>query len=272
MRPFLKWAGGKTRLLEILLKSLPQKPFGRYFEPFLGGGAMFFGLSPNQASLSDSNPELISCYQVVRDFPNELLAELKRYPVNETEFYRVRAIPPVTLGAVQRAARFIYLNKTCYNGVYRVNKSGEFNTPFGHCSPDINLVDERNLRRVSNLLKSATLVCQDYQSVIEGASQGDFIYFDPPYVPVSKFADFKRYTKEFFYETDHARLAEIFVTLDKRGCFVLLSNSFHDSVAAMYSRYFQTTVQAPRFVNCKGQGRGNVAELLISNYPILRID
>ena len=267
IRPFLKWAGGKTRLLEVLLRSLPPKPFRRYFEPFIGGGAMFFGLAPNEAILSDSNPELISCYEVVRNSPRELITELTNYAVTEAEFYRIRAIPPATLLPVQRAARFIYLNKTCFNGVYRVNKNGNFNTPFGHGTA-VNLVDERNLYRASDLLKSSTLLCQDYQSILDNAERGDFVYFDPPYVPVSKFADFKRYTKEFFYEADHARLAEVFASLDKRGCFVMLSNSFHETVSTMYRRYFQVTVQVPRFVNCKGEGRGNVSELLISNYPI----
>jgi DNA adenine methylase len=228
---------------------------------------MFFGLAPNEAILSDSNPELISCYEVVRNSPRELITELTNYAVTEAEFYRIRAIPPATLLPVQRAARFIYLNKTCFNGVYRVNKNGNFNTPFGHGTA-VNLVDERNLYRASDLLKSSTLLCQDYQSILDNAERGDFVYFDPPYVPVSKFADFKRYTKEFFYEADHARLAEVFASLDKRGCFVMLSNSFHETVSTMYRRYFQVTVQVPRFVNCKGEGRGNVSELLISNYPI----
>lgn len=267
IRPFLKWAGGKTRLLEVLLESLPPKPFRRYFEPFIGGGAMFFSLAPDEAMLSDSNPELISCYEVVRNSPRELITELKNYTVTEAEFYRIRAILPATLTAVQRAARFIYLNKTCFNGIYRVNKRGNFNTPFGHYTT-VNLVDERNLLRASDLLKRSSLFCQDYQCILDNAERGDFIYFDPPYVPVSKFADFKRYTKEFFYEADHAKLAEVFANLDERGCFVMLSNSFHETVSTMYRRYFQITVQVPRFVNCKGEGRGNVPELLISNYPI----
>jgi DNA adenine methylase len=264
-RPFLKWAGGKTRLLSVLRRSVPPAPFGRYFEPFVGGGALFFDLSPDRAVLSDMNPELISCYQVVRSSPEELIQELARYSVSESEFYRVRALQPGELSPVVRAARFIYLNKTCYNGVYRVNRSGQFNTPFGHYKT-VALVDEDNLRRASELLQNATLICQDYQSVLDCATEADFVYFDPPYMPVSRYSDFKRYTKEFFYESDHEHLAQVFSSLVAKGCKVLLSNSYHPKITKLYSEYFQTKVDVPRFVNCKGKGRGDVTELLISNY------
>ena len=266
VKPFLKWAGGKTRILKVLRRSVPQS-FRRYLEPFIGGGALFFDVGPADAVLSDSNAELISCYEVVRDSPDALVAELSGYDVSESEFYRVRALRPEDLSAIQSAARFIYLNKTCYNGLYRVNKNGRFNTPFGHYK-SVSLVDEANLRRASTLLNRAALVCQDYQSVLPSAEKGDFIYFDPPCMPVSRYSDFKRYTKEFFYESDHERLAQMFRSLAERGCFVLLSNSYHEKIAALYADFYQTTVQVPRFVNCKGEGRGNVSELLISNYAI----
>jgi DNA adenine methylase len=264
-RPFLKWAGGKTRLLPVLRQSVPDKAFRRYIEPFLGGGALFFDLAPDAAVLSDSNPELISCYEVVRDAPEELIKELSHYSVSEAEFYRIRGLRPLELSPIERAARFIYLNKTCYNGVYRVNKNGDFNTPFGHYT-NVSLVDEANLRRASELLKNAVLRCQDYQSVLSCADKNDFVYFDPPYMPVGKYSDFKRYTREFFYEADHERLAQVYSSLAKKGCFVLLSNSYHERIADLYSDFVQTKVQVPRFVNCKGDGRGDVAELLISNY------
>jgi DNA adenine methylase len=231
----------------------------------VGGGAFFFGLSPGTAVLSDSNPELISCYRVVRETPEELIEELSHYRVSEAEFYRVRACHPDEMSPVQRAARFIYLNKTCYNGLYRVNKSGQFNTPFGHYR-SVSLVDKSNLRYVSQVLQGASLLCQDYQKVLDSAGEGDFVYFDPPYMPIGKNSDFKRYTKEFFYETDHQRLAQVFASLAARGCQVLLSNSYHPRIAELYAGYFQTKVEVPRFVNCKGGGRGKVAELLISNY------
>lgn len=266
IRPFLKWAGGKTRILRVLRQSVPPS-FQRYFEPFVGGGALFFDLSPSDAILSDSNAELISCYEVVRDSPDALIQELSHYAISEAEFYRVRALQPEELSPIESAARFIYLNKTCYNGVYRVNKNGSFNTPFGHYK-SVSLVDARNLRRASAALSHARLGCLDYQTILDSADKGDFVYFDPPYMPISKYSDFKRYTKEKFYDSDHERLAEIFSSLANRGCFVLLSNSYHEKIASLYSQYFQTTVQVPRFVNCKGGGRGNVTELLISNYAI----
>jgi DNA adenine methylase len=265
VKPFLKWAGGKTRLLSELGQSLPPEKFNRYFEPFVGGGAFFFDLSPNEAFLGDSNPELINCYEAVREQPDELIDALSRFRVNETDFYRVRALEPENLPTIARAARLIYLNKTCYNGLYRVNKQGRFNTPYGRNS-HVTLVDAANLRAASKLLKRAKLFCAEYQTVLEVAEKGDFVYLDPPYVPVGKFSDFKRYTKDQFYEADHELLGEVFRKLAAKGCFVLLSNSFNEQTAKLYAGFVQRTVQMPRFVNCKGEGRGDVDELLISNY------
>jgi DNA adenine methylase len=268
IRPFLKWAGGKTRLLPALRQSLPPR-FNRYFEPFIGGGAFFFDLSPNQAVLGDSNPELISCYKVVREQPEALLASISKLRVSEAEFYRLRELDPETLPAVTRAARLIYLNKTCYNGLYRVNKHGKFNTPYGYPT-NLKLVDAANLLAASRSLKKARLLNTDFEVVLKTAKKGDFIYFDPPYVPVGKYSDFKRYTKNQFHEADQERLAEQFRELSARGCFVLLSNSFNERTAKLYSKFLQRMVKMPRFVNCKGEGRGYVDELLISNYEPLR--
>jgi len=267
IKPFLKWAGGKTRLLAALRQSLPPR-FNRYFEPFVGGGAFYFDLSPRVAVLGDSNPELMNCYEVVRDQPEELIESISKLRVSEPEFYRLRELDPDTLPAVTRAARLIYLNKTCYNGLYRVNKRGRFNTPYGRHT-NVTLVDAKNLRVASESLKKAHLLCADFDAVLKTAKRGDFIYLDPPYVPVGKFSDFKRYTKDQFYEADQERLAEKFRKLAGNGCFVLLSNSFNEKTAKLYSKFLQRTVQMPRFVNCKGEGRGNVDELLISNYEPL---
>ena len=264
IKPFLKWAGGKTRLLPALRQSLPPR-FNRYFEPFVGGGAFFFDLSPSDAVLGDSNPELMNCYEVVRERPDELIDALSGFSVSESEFYKVRAMEPEALPSITRAARLIYLNKTCYNGLYRVNKQGRFNTPYGRHS-NVTLVDVPNLRAASKLLTKAKLICANYQTVMEVAGKGDFVYLDPPYVPVGKFSDFKRYTKDQFYEADHETLAEVFQRLSAKGCFVLLSNSFNEKTSKLYSDFVQRTVQMPRFVNCKGEGRGHVDELLISNY------
>jgi DNA adenine methylase len=269
VKPFLKWAGGKTRLLPALRESLPPGGFNNYFEPFVGGGAFFFDLSPGDAFLGDSNPELINCYEVVRERPEELIDALSGFTVRESEFYRVRALEPKELPPITRAARLIYLNKTCYNGLYRVNKQGRFNTPYGRHS-NVTLVDVANLRAASKLLRRTKLFRAEYQTVLEVADKGDFVYLDPPYVPVGKFSDFKRYTKDQFHEADHERLAEVFQRLSAKGCFVLLSNSFNEKTSKLYSGFVQRTVKMPRFVNCKGEGRGHVDELLISNYKPMK--
>ena len=263
-RPFIKWAGGKTRLLPDLRRFRPTS-FNTYFEPFLGGGAFFFDLAPICAVIGDSNGELLCCYEIVRDCPAELLSALDKFKVSEAEYYRIRAIRPEALSKVERAARFIYLNKTCYNGLYRVNKAGQFNTPFGKYKK-VALADLDNIAAASKQMAGVRLINGDYSSVVEEAKAGDFVYFDPPYLPISKFSDFKRYTKEFFYEEDHEELAALFAKLAARGCYVLLSNSYHEKIAALYSGFHQQRVLVPRFVNCKGEGRGNVAELLIANY------
>jgi DNA adenine methylase len=266
-KPVLKWAGGKARLLPVLRTCLARQSFRRYFEPFLGGGALFFDLAPKTAVLNDLNSELICCYQIVREHPAELFTQLKQMQVSESEFYRLRSVIPESLAPVERAARFIYLNKTCYNGLYRVNKKGQFNTPYGR-NGKVSLADESNLYGVSRLLKNARLMSEDYSVVVKEAEKDDFVYLDPPYLPVGKYADFKRYTKETFFEDDHCKLADTFRELSDKGCFVLLSNSFHEKIAKLYSGFYQEVVEMPRFINCKGEGRGKVRELLVSNRPL----
>lgn len=264
VKPFLKWAGGKSQLLPVL-RTLVPRSFKRYFEPFLGGGALFFDLRCENATLSDSNEELMACYQVVQRAPSQLIAKLSRCSVDAEEFYRMRGLDPDALSELDRAVRFIYLNKTCFNGLYRVNRQGRFNTPFGACK-NARLIDEENLYRVSSALQDAQLLCDDYGEVLKRATRGDFVYLDPPYLPISEYSDFKRYTPAQFYESDHVRLAEVFRVLDKRGCAVLLSNSFHPKIKGLYRGYRQRTVSAARFINCKGGGRGEISELLITNY------
>ena len=266
-KPFLKWAGGKTRLLPVLRTFLARQTFHRYYEPFLGGAALFFDTVPKTSVLNDRNPELIFCYEIVRDHPTELFSMLKRMPVNEKEFYRIRSLDPESLPPEERAARFIYLNKTCYNGLYRVNRKGEFNTPYGG-NDKVSLADEDNLHRASKILRNVRLMSDDYSSAVKDADEDDFVYLDPPYLPVGKYADFKRYTKETFFEDDHRKLAETFRELSDRGCLVLLSNSYHDKIAELYSGFHKEEVEMPRFINCKGEGRGKVRELLVSNRPL----
>jgi DNA adenine methylase len=263
-RPFLKWAGGKTSILSEIMSSIPTT-FERYVEPFLGGGAVFFKLNPHRALLSDSNEELMNCYSLVRDRPDDLLRLLRIFSISKTKFYEVRKLDPANLDNLTRAARLIYLNKLCYNGLYRVNKKGQFNTPYSGYR-NVKLADRETILAASSALKHAELLTADFARILLDLSQpGDFFYLDPPYPPIGKYSDFKRYTKAFFNKEDHIRLAKAVHELDRRGNKFLLSNANHPLILELYSRFRKKSVEAPRFVNCKGDRRGRVPELLVTN-------
>ena len=232
-KPILKWAGGKTQMLDSILPRFPNY-YGKYIEPFFGGGAVFFALQPENAVIADSNPELINLYRTVADDVDAVIVELKKFENTEEMFYEVRSQDRETLSSVEAAARTIYLNKTCFNGLYRVNKKGHFNVPFGkYKNPKI--LDEDNLRVASILLSKAKIVCSDYLDVLENfACPNDLIFLDPPYVPISEYADFKRYTKEQFYLEDHENLAKAYKALSDKGCHVFLTNSNHSIVENLY--------------------------------------
>jgi DNA adenine methylase len=250
--------------LASILARVPST-FERYFEPFLGGGAVFFGLQPQTAILSDSNSELMLTYRVVRDRPDDVIRELGAHENTLEHFQRVRAQLPADLSEVARAARFIYLNRTCYNGLYRVNRKGAFNVPFGaYKSPRI--CDPERLHSVAERLKDVNLLAEDYGQVLQTPRAADFVYLDPPYVPAGKFADFKRYNANPFGNSDHERLAEAFSDLDQRGCYVMASNSDTPLARALYQRWNIQVLSARRLVNKHPQGRGPVNELLITNY------
>lgn len=258
--PFLKWVGGKTQLLPDLLCRIPAH-FNTYIEPFVGGGALFFALQPTKAVLADSNPELINCYIVVRDRVDDLIATLRDYPYSEEFYYKLRAEVPED--AVLRAARLIYLNRTCYNGLYRVNKQGQFNVPFGRYTNPV-ICDAERLRRASYALRNAELRCANYQETLQTyAMPGDFIYIDPPYHPVSIYSDFKRYTAEFFYAEDQQRLALTVKDLGKQGGYLLVSNSYCDFILDIYKGCTIVEVSARRNINKDPQKRGEVKEVLI---------
>ncbi len=253
-KPILKWAGGKTQMLGELMPRVP-KTYGRYIEPFFGGGALFFSLKPENAIIADSNPELINMYLQVAHHVDDVIECLQKYENTSEMFYEVRSLDWQTLPKAEAAARTIYLNKTCFNGLYRVNRSGQFNTPFGkYKNPKICDIDA--LRLASEALRKADILCSDYILVLEHYAQpGDFVFLDPPYLPISENSDFKRYTKEQFYEDDHVELAKMIDTLHERGCYVILTNSNHPLVHQLYEQYKIEVIQTKRHISCHGDTR-----------------
>lgn len=253
-RPLLKWAGGKTQLLREIIPKIPKK-YGKFIEPFFGGGAVFFAVNPMNGIIADSNPELINLYRSVANDVEGVIDKLRRYENTEEVFYAVRALDVAKLSNVDAAARTIFLNRTCFNGLYRVNKLGQFNVPFGrYKNPKI--VDEDALKAASVLLRKTKIICDDYKTVLkENAQTGDFIFLDPPYLPISEYSDFKRYTKEQFYEEDHVELAEEVKRLHELGCYVILTNSNHPLVHEQYRKFAVEVVQTKRYISCNGKGR-----------------
>jgi DNA adenine methylase len=271
--PFLKWAGGKTQLLGEF-KTLYPRPDGikRYFEPFLGGGSVFFhvsaSLEPAKAFLSDGNAELINAYKAIRSDVELVIEALGRHKQahSKKHFYSTRKKQPSELPtSAERAARLIYLNKTCFNGLYRVNSQGLFNVPFGkYDHPTI--FDPEALRRASKALRNASLRTAHFRRIQDKAQSGDFVYFDPPYHPVSQTAYFTSYTDKPFGKTEQEELAAIFRNLSDKGCKVMLSNSDTDFVHALYSGFIIKKVFARRNINMRGGGRGLISEVVVLNY------
>lgn len=263
-RPFIKWAGGKKQILPHLLARAPRT-FGTYFEPFLGGGALFFSLSPGKAVLSDLNPYLVNAYSIVRDRVDELAESLQAHRADKEYYYMMRDLSPEAMSQVERASWFIYLNKTCYNGLWRVNKSGRFNVPFGRYKKP-KILDRENLHAASRALQGARVMCSDFEEAVQGALPGDFVYFDPPYSPLGGTARFTSYTGEGFGEEEQERLAGVFRRLSRRGVLVMLSNSDVPLVRRLYRGFRIDTVQASRAINCRGDRRGPVDEVVVTGY------
>ncbi len=270
-RPILKWAGGKTQLLgELVPRVVFSKKTCTYHEPFVGGGALFFELArtnrlPRKARLSDSNQNLIEVYEAVQQDVSKVIALLQDHKQRhcETYFYEARASVPDDV--FERAARIIYLNKTCFNGLYRENSKGTFNVPFGrYVNPPI--CDEPNLIAASGILTKVVLQACPFGDVLYHAKPGDFVYFDPPYHPISKTSSFTAYGKDGFGEEDQRELADVFRQLAKRGVYVLLSNSMTEFVMELYHGFVIETVYANRSVNSKADGRGQIQEALVRNY------
>lgn len=254
VKPILKWAGGKTQMLNDLLPKVPSS-YGKYIEPFFGGGAMFFALQPKNAIIADSNPELINMYREVAANIDEVIRYLRKYENTSEMFYAVREQEWTQLPKAEAAARTIFLNRTCFNGLYRVNKQGKFNVPYGkYANPKI--CDEDGLKAASEALKKAEILCGDYLLVLDHYAQpGDFVFLDPPYLPISEYADFKRYTKEQFYEEDHVELAKIIMRLHERGCHIILTNSNHPLVHELYAPFTIDVIQTKRHISCNGSTR-----------------
>lgn len=263
-QPFLQWVGGKRQVLDQILPRLPEFP-GNYYEPFLGGGAMFFALEPRRAFLSDANVELITAYDGVQIQVDDVIRILRTYENTAETFYQTRAIPAWSLDRDGVAARMIYLNRTCFNGLYRVNAYGRFNTPYGkHKNPKI--CDEENLRAASEALRYASLSRGDFAKAVAPSGPGDLIYFDPPYTPVSASASFTAYTKGRFGWEDQRRLAEVFRAAASRGAFCALSQADLPAVRELYQGFQIHDIKARRSVNCVGAGRGVVREILVTSF------
>lgn len=278
-RPFLKWAGGKTQLLEQFVGLYPPAgSFKRYIEPFVGSGAVFFHISSlllaESALLADSNEELINVYCAVRDDVEGLIRRLRRHKAyhSKEHFYSVRAQQRGRLDPTARAARLIYLNKTCFNGLYRVNSRGEFNVPMGSYA-DPPILDEENLRQASLALRRVKLRMGHFTKVLSTATAGDFVYLDPPYHPVSNTSYFTSYTRGSFRIEDQRELARVFRELDRKGCALMLSNSDTPFIKELYEGCgYQFLVSARRNINSKADKRGHITELVVMNYKPTGLD
>jgi DNA adenine methylase len=270
LQPFLKWAGGKRQILPEIRKYIPPR-FDIYYEPFLGAGAVLFDLQPPIAVVNDSNSQLINCYEVIKNSIDELIKDLGRHKNEEDYYYKIRNLDRKKsfkkLDLVQKASRVIYLNKTCFNGLFRVNSSGEFNVPFGDYK-NPKFVNEAVLKAVHDYLNKnqVTILNVDFETAVKDAKSGDFIYFDPPYDPVSETSSFTSYDLNGFGKEEQRRLKKVFKELADRGCYVLLSNSATEFILELYREYSPIRVSATRNINSVASGRGKIEEVLVKNY------
>lgn len=272
-QPFLKWAGGKRQLISIIKNYIPAK-YNQYYEPFVGAGAVLFSLQPRKSVINDTNRELINCYRVIRDNPDDLLKLCEQHQYNNSKeyYYKLRRQDRdpdfQKLSLIERAARIIYLNKTCFNGLFRVNSQGQFNVPYGdYASPVI--ADPTVIKAVSLFLnkRSIEIYEGDFKNAVLSAKKGDFVYFDPPYYPISDTSSFTGYSMDGFGRSEQERLKSVCDNLSARGCYVLLSNSNAPFIRELYDdpQYEIIEVSAKRAINAVGSKRGKIAELLIYN-------
>lgn len=274
MHPFVKWAGGKTQLLDKI-RALMPKEYNHYFEPFIGGGALFFNVAPKNFTINDFNSELVQAYKCFtsNDDFKALVEKLDFYQENHSEeqYYQVRAMDKeegfLNLPIYERAARMIYLNKSCFNGLYRVNSKGYFNVPSGK-KETINCYEEANLNEIANFFSNSKfeILNGDFEKAVENAQNGDFVYFDPPYDTWEDKNSFTSYAKNPFGKDEQKRLAEVFKKLSDKGVFVMLSNHNTEYIRELYKDFNIHVVEAKRMINSKATGRGNVEEVLVTNY------
>ena len=266
-KPFCKWVGGKRQVMKVLLPNIPET-YEYYYEPFLGGGSVLFNVCPKKATVSDINLELVNTFQIIKTNVHELVEDLKSHLNDSEYYYTIRSLDLKSTSPLKRASRFIYLNKTCYNGLYRENKKGLFNAAFGRYeSPKI--VDEINLLAVSKFLNEneITINCCDYRETCSLAKEGDFVYLDPPYHPMSNTANFTKYTKNDFGKESQEDLFKEYKRLNDLGCKVLMSNSNSDFILDSYKNFTIIEVSVTRKINIDITKRGQrKAEVLIKNY------
>jgi DNA adenine methylase len=269
IEPLLRWAGGKRFLVNRIKKYIPSNINDHvYYEPFFGSGSLFFAIRPQRAKLSDANEHLMECYKFVRDNPDLLAHYLRVHGSRTCEkyYYEVRNKYNRLGPCAAQAARFIYLNRTCFNGIFRVNLKGQFNVPYGWKEPPI-LPDRSWLRRASAILKKAKLKAAPFEEALEPASSGDFIYLDPPYPPLNSTSNFTRYTKDRFNEADQRRLADIVHDLDARGCLIMMSNADTPFIRQLFNLYNVFSLSVTRYITCKSK-KHQVSELIITNYAV----
>jgi DNA adenine methylase len=267
-KPFIKWVGGKTQLLPELAARIPPK-IETYFEPFLGGGALFFYLLPTNSILADLNQELTNLYNVIKQQVDELIEDLQQHIYSKEYYYRIRNVDRIetyeSWSAVQKASRLIYLNKTCFNGLYRVNSKGHFNTPMGkYKNPKI--IDNRNLRACSRALQKAQILTGSFLDIEDKIAKNDFVYFDPPYAPLNATSNFTTYTQEGFDATMQLNLLALCDRLNAKGIRFMVSNSNAPLILDLYQNYKIEFIYAARAINSKGDRRGKIPEVIVTNY------
>jgi DNA adenine methylase len=270
-KPFLRWVGGKSLFVAEILTYLPNRlQIGTYFEPFLGAGSVFLALGHKCAKLSDLNFQLIETYRAIESNPDLVSRYLKELGERDSEdfYYRVRDVYNNSPSSVKQAARFIYLNKACFNGIFRVNTNGDFNVPYGF-KKQLALPSLKDLRRISSLLKGVELITDDYENAVSSARKHDLVYLDPPYPPINGSSFFTHYTKERFSTDDQADVANVAEELDRKGCFVVITNADTPAIRSLYRHWYIKQIERTRWVT-SSKHKHKVNELIISNFKITR--